>query len=79
MLRGSIKRLDAGRGHGFISRNGRNVFFDSSVVEGDQFDELFEGRKVEYELDDDEDEVTRANRRLPENKRELRAAYVKVI
>jgi len=79
MLRGSIKRLDAGRGHGFISHNGRNVFFDSSAVEGDQFDELSEGRKVKYELDDDEDEVTKANRRKPENKRELRAAYVRLV
>lgn len=79
MLIGSIKRLDAGRGHGFISRNGRNVFFDSSVVEGSRFDELYEGRKVEYELDDDEDEVTKTNRRKPEKKRELRAAYVRLI
>ena len=79
MLRGSIKRLDAERGHGFISHNGRSIFFDSSAVEGDRFDELFEGRKVEYELDDDEDEVTKTNRRKPENRRELRAAYVKPV
>lgn len=79
MLRGSIKRLDVERGHGFISHNGRMVFFDSSVVEDDRFEELSEGRKVEYELDDDEDEVTKTNRRRPENKRELRAACVRII
>jgi len=79
MLRGSIKLLDVARGHGFISYNGRNVFFDSSAVEGNHFDELHEGRKVEYELDDDEDEVTKTNRRKPDRKRELRAAYVRLI
>ena len=79
MLRGNIKRLDLARGHGFISHNGRNVFFDSSAVEEARFDELYEGRKVEYDLDDDEDEVTKTNRRKPENKRDLRAAYVRLI
>ena len=54
MPQGTIKRLVADRGFGFISADGRDVFFHLSSLQDVQFDDLQEGQSVEYELQDDD-------------------------
>jgi CspA family cold shock protein len=77
MLRGTVKRIVADRGFGLISGNGRDVFFHFSSVEGDRFDELREGQKVEYELEEEENEVTKPTRQKQKKRRGARAGYVR--
>ncbi len=49
MAEGTIKRLVADRGFGFITQaDGTELFFHRSKVTGD-FDSLTEGQKVSYE------------------------------
>ena len=48
MAEGTIKRL-TDRGFGFIETgNDKDLFFQSSAVQGVSFDELHEGQKVSY-------------------------------
>lgn len=54
MPQGTIKKIVADRGFGFISGEGRDVFFHLSSVEGAEFDDLTEEQAVEYELSDDD-------------------------
>ncbi len=50
MAEGTIKRLVADRGFGFIDTGGgKDLFFHMSAVQGIGFDELQEGQRVEYE------------------------------
>jgi CspA family cold shock protein len=51
-MQGVIKKLVADRGFGFIAADGGDVFFHHSIVVEGQFEELKEGQKVEYVLDD---------------------------
>ena len=54
MPQGTIKKLVADRGFGFISgTQGEDVFFHLSSIEGIQFEDLQEGQMVEYELEED--------------------------
>ena len=55
MAVGTIKRLVRDRGFGFIQPDGatEEVFFHSSAVENPTFDELNEGRQVEFETEPD--------------------------
>jgi len=49
---GTIKKLVADKGFGFIkSADGADVFFHHSTVADRQFDNLTEGQKVEYTVD----------------------------
>ena len=51
MPQGSIKKLVAEKGFGFISGDRDELFFHrSSVVDG-SFDSLREGQQVEYQID----------------------------
>ena len=53
MPQGTIKKLVADRGFGFIAGNdGDDVFFHFSVLAGIQFEELAEGTAIEYELEE---------------------------
>lgn len=53
MPQGTIKKLVADRGFGFIAGSSRNeVFFHFTVVQEIQFDQLTEGQSVEYEVED---------------------------
>ena len=54
MPQGTIKKIVADRGFGFISGEGRDVFFHLSSVESVEFDDLKEGQSVEYELSDED-------------------------
>ena len=49
MATGTIKKLVADKGFGFISSEGSELFFHSSAVEETTFDELREGQEVSFE------------------------------
>ena len=49
MPQGTIKKLVAGKGFGFIDGERGDIFFHSSSVEGTTFEALSEGQQVEYE------------------------------
>jgi CspA family cold shock protein len=49
MPQGTIKKLVADRGFGFIQAEGGDIFFHHSSVKGTSFEALHEGQKVEYE------------------------------
>lgn len=50
MPQGSIKKLVADKGFGFIEGDGGDVFFHCSAVEGTPFESLQIGQQVEYQL-----------------------------
>jgi CspA family cold shock protein len=56
MATGEIKRLAQDRGFGFIRPDGEadDVFFHTSAVQGNGFDALREGERVEFEKSPDE-------------------------
>jgi CspA family cold shock protein len=49
MPQGTIKKIVADRGFGFITRDGGDIFFHFSAVIEATFEELQEGQAVEYE------------------------------
>ena len=49
MPQGTIKKLVAGKGFGFIDGEGGDIFFHNSALEGTTFEALSEGQQVEYE------------------------------
>ena len=51
-MKGTIKTKVAGKGFGFISREGetKDLFFHSSELNGVTFDELNEGDEVTFEV-----------------------------
>ena len=53
MLHGTIKKIVADRGFGFIAGDRQDVFFHHSTVENHEFEALQEGQSVEYEIDAD--------------------------
>ncbi len=50
MPQGTIKKLIAERGFGFIKGEQGEIFFHQSALEGTTFDALSEGQQVEYEV-----------------------------
>ena len=50
MPQGTIKKLVADRGFGFIKGDQGELFFHRSEVQGVAFEELHEGQKVEYQI-----------------------------
>jgi len=50
MPQGTIKKLIADRGFGFIEGDQGELFFHHSEVSGVTFEELSEGQTVEYEI-----------------------------
>ncbi len=51
MPQGTIKKLVADRGFGFIQGERGELFFHHSAVVGTTFDGLHEGQAVEYQVD----------------------------
>ena len=49
MPQGTIKKLIAGKGFGFIEGEQGEIFFHHSALEGTTFEALSEGQQVEYE------------------------------
>ena len=51
-VRGTVKWFDNAKGYGFIQRDevGDDVFVHFREIQGDGFKTLFEGQKVEFEL-----------------------------
>lgn len=47
MAQGTIKKLVADKGFGFIESNGKELFFHHSAVQGVAFNALREGQAVE--------------------------------
>lgn len=59
MLYGTVKKLAADRGFGFIEREGRlDVYFHATVVEGGQFDKIQPDQPVMFELEKRDREST---------------------
>ena len=53
-MQGTIKKLVADRGFGFIAtETGEELFFHASSVEGESFDGLREGQRVEFATEQD--------------------------
>lgn len=53
MASGKIKKLVQDKGFGFIQTdNGQDVFFHHSTVADHGFDDLTEGQRVEYTVED---------------------------
>jgi CspA family cold shock protein len=50
MPQGTIKKLIAGKGFGFIEGEQGEIFFHHSALEGTTFEALSEGQPVEYEV-----------------------------
>jgi CspA family cold shock protein len=50
MPQGTIKKLVADRGFGFIKGDEGEIFFHRSEVQGVEFESLHEGQKVEYQI-----------------------------
>ena len=50
MPQGSIKKLVADKGYGFISGDRGDMFFHHSAVRDSTFEDLNEGQMVEYEV-----------------------------
>ena len=51
MPKGTIRRLIADRGFGFIrTAEGKDLFFHRKELEGVDYDSLREGREVEFEV-----------------------------
>lgn len=51
MATGTIKRLVRERGFGFIlGQDGTEVFFHRSALQGEGFDSLTEGQRVEFDV-----------------------------
>ena len=48
MAQGTIKKLIADKGFGFIKGDNGEIFFHRSAVEGVSFEELTEGQSVSY-------------------------------
>jgi CspA family cold shock protein len=49
MAQGTIKKLVADRGFGFIQGERGDIFFHQSALDGTTFEALSEGQLVEYE------------------------------
>ena len=49
MPQGTIKKLIAEKGFGFINGNGGEIFFHHSALVGTTIEALREGQRVEYE------------------------------
>ena len=52
MAQGTIKKLIADKGFGFIKGANEELFFHRSAVEGVAFEELQEGQTVDYQAGD---------------------------
>lgn len=52
MPQGVIKRIVSDRGFGFIGATPQDIFFHHTSVADGTFDDLQEGQKVEYEVEE---------------------------
>jgi CspA family cold shock protein len=54
MTTGTVKWFNAAKGFGFIAReNGEDVFVHFSAIQSDGYRELFEGQRVQFEVEND--------------------------
>ena len=53
-MTGTVKWFNASKGFGFIApENGEDVFVHFSAIQSNGYRELYEGQKVEFEVEDD--------------------------
>ncbi len=53
-MSGTVKWFNASKGFGFIApENGEDVFVHFSAIQSSGYKELYEGQKVEFEVEDD--------------------------
>lgn len=53
MAKGTVARLIADRGYGFITtEEGKDVFFHRTSLQGLEFDSLKEGQALEFEIEE---------------------------
>ena len=53
-MTGTVKWFNASKGFGFIApENGEDVFVHFSAIQSNGYKELYEGQKVEFEVEDD--------------------------
>jgi cold shock protein len=53
-MQGTIKKIVSDRGFGFIGTDtGQELFFHASSVEGESFDSLREGQRVDFATEQD--------------------------
>jgi CspA family cold shock protein len=53
MSRGTVKKIIADRGFGFIrSEDGREIFFHRTCLQGCAFENLREGQAVDFEIEE---------------------------
>lgn len=78
MLRGKIKSVDRSRGIGTIVSNGREIQFDFSCVEDDEFDRIHVGQRVVYELEEVVGEHRFDDDRRPRRSEPLQANFVQL-
>ena len=48
MEQGTIKKIIADKGFGFIARGGSDLFFHYTALQGCNIEDLYEGQTVEY-------------------------------
>jgi len=66
MPKGTIRRLVADRGFGFIKREqGGDLFFHRNQLQGAGYDSLREGQEVEFEVEQDRNNRPQAVRVRP--------------
>jgi CspA family cold shock protein len=54
MTTGTVKWFNAAKGFGFIAReNGEDVFVHFSAIQADGYRELYEGQRVQFEVEND--------------------------
>ena len=53
LAHGSVKWFDKKKGYGFITRDeGEDVFVHYTAINGEGYRNLFEGQKVEFEIEE---------------------------
>ena len=73
MAKGTIRRLTADRGFGFIrTAEGEDLFFHRNQIEGADFNSLREGQQVEFEVAQGPDGSCAVRVRLPQEQKDAR-------
>ncbi len=71
MAKGTVARLIADRGYGFITtEEGKDVFFHRTSLQGLEFDSLKDGQALEFEIEEGSRGPRAVNVKSPEKTKE---------